>query len=322
MTGDGVNDAPALKKADCGIAVSGATDAARAAASIVLMTPGLSVIIDAIKESRRIVQRMNSYAIYRIAETLRVLGFVTLVILLFNFFPGHRDHDRDARAAQRRRDPVDRLRQRPLQDQPEAWNMRLVLGIASVLGVVGPIAAFGLFYLGDKVFTSADPRAANDDVPDAVRRRPPHHLPDPHPRPVLVDPPRRILLIAVTARRPIATVIAVGGIFVTPLPWEYGRSLVWGYAIAWFLITDRVKLFAYRILDPVPGRREPLVRAGESRAGAPRRRSADVARSRPRAPRRDRGVGGRAVVGPLLRESCRSSLGLWSRLPPPGRTPP
>jgi len=51
------------------------------------MTPGLSVIIEAIKESRRIVQRMNSYAIYRIAETLRVLGFVTLAILLFNFFP-------------------------------------------------------------------------------------------------------------------------------------------------------------------------------------------------------------------------------------------
>ena len=152
MTGDGVNDAPALKKADCGIAVSGATDAARAAASIVLMKPGLSVIIEAIKESRKIFQRMNSYAIYRIAETLRVLLFHDAAILIFNFYPLTAVMIvmlallNDGAILSIAYDNVH------YKDQPEAWNMRMVLGIATVLGIIGPVAAFGLFYLGDRVF--------------------------------------------------------------------------------------------------------------------------------------------------------------------------
>ena len=151
MTGDGVNDAPALKKADCGIAVSGATDAARAAASIVLMTDGLSVIIEAIKESRKIFQRMNSYAIYRIAETLRVLFFMTLSIIVFNFYPltavmivmlALLNDGAILSIA------YDNVRYR---NAPEAWNMRMVLAVSTVLGVLGVISAFGLFYLGERV---------------------------------------------------------------------------------------------------------------------------------------------------------------------------
>lgn len=248
MTGDGVNDAPALKKADCGIAVSGATDAARAAASIVLMTPGLSVIIDAIEESRKIFQRMNSYAIYRITETLRVLFFMTASILIFNFYPVTAVmivllailNDGAILSI-----AYDNVR---YQNKPEAWNMPVVLGVSTVMGLTGVVASFCLFYLGERIF----------------------HLDREHIQTLMYLKlsvaghltifltrtrgafwsirPAKVLLIAVFGTQVVATLIAVYGVFMTPLGWGWAL-FVWIYALAWFLVSDRVKLFAYRVFD-------------------------------------------------------------------------
>jgi H+-transporting ATPase len=256
MTGDGVNDAPALKKADCGIAVSGATDAARAAAAIVLMTPGLAVIIDAIKESRKIFQRMNSYAIYRIAETLRVLLFMTLAILIFNFYPltavmivmlALLNDGAILSIA------YDNVR---YKDQPESWNMRLVLGISTVLGVVGVVSAFGLFYLGERVFHLD---RAHIQTLMYLKLSVAGHLTIFLTRtrgPFWSIKPARALWVAVVGTQIVATLIAVYGLFMTPLGWGWAL-FVWGYALAWFLLNDRVKLLAYRIFDPVRAKANP-----------------------------------------------------------------
>jgi H+-transporting ATPase len=249
MTGDGVNDAPALQRADTGIAVSGATDAARAAADMVLLSPGLSVIVEAVEQARRIFQRMTSYALYRIAETIRVLLFMTLSILVFNFYPVTTKmivllallNDGAILSI-----AYDRVHYAP---HPEAWKMRQVLGVSSMLGVAGVIASFLLFYLAKQVYGMSNASiqtlmylklsVAGQLTVFVTRTRGPFWSIRPAP----------VLLMATMGAQTIATLAAVYGFLMTPIGWG-PALLVWAYALAWFAFNDGVKLVAYRIFDP------------------------------------------------------------------------
>lgn len=135
MTGDGVNDAPSLKKADTGIAVEGSSDAARSAADIVFLAPGLSAIIDAIKTSRQIFHRMYAYVIYRIALSLHLEIFFGLWIVL-------RDRELDLQLTVFIAIFADLATlaiaydNAPCSATPVKWDLPKVWGLSIVLGII------------------------------------------------------------------------------------------------------------------------------------------------------------------------------------------
>jgi H+-transporting ATPase len=247
MTGDGVNDAPALKKADCGIAVSGATDAARASADIVLMAPGLHVIVDAINIARITFERMKSYTIFRIAETVRIVVFMTLAIVFFKFYPVTALmiivlallNDIPILAI-----AYDRTK---VREAPVKWDMREILILASWLGMAGVISSFLLFWLAmsewklslafvqslffAKLVIAGHGTIYNTRIDDWFWKRP---------------YPSWSLFLATLSSRIVGTIIAVYGFgLMSPIGWKWA-AFAWGYALIWFVFNDAVKMGVLR----------------------------------------------------------------------------
>lgn len=259
MTGDGVNDAPALKQADCGIAVSGATDAARAAAALILTAPGLSTIIDAINDARRIFERIVNYIVYRVSMTLDIMFVVVLATILFGFSP---------------LTPVMIIMLALLDDvpimaiaydntvlpkAPVRWNMRHILVTSSVLGLLSVAQSFGLLLIGMEWISNPDWQSwiplTRDQIQTALFLQ---LVAGGHlllfvvrSRGFFFSPPwpARQLLFAVLGTQILAVLLCGFGWFVTAIPWSI-ILMVWIYMLIWIFVLDLAKMALLRWVNP------------------------------------------------------------------------
>lgn len=241
MTGDGVNDAPALKQAEVGIAVSTATDVAKAAASMVLTDSGLKGVVEAVKTGRRVYQRLLTYTLNKIVKTIQVAIFLSLGLIVFRQFVVTpllvllllfaNDFVTMSIAN-------DNVRVSP---QPDIWNVRVLIKTAVIIAIAWLVYIFTVFMVGKDML--ALPIASLQTLSFLglvfsglanvflVRER----------SYFWSSRPGKYLLIASGSDIVLISLFARFGVLMAPIPWSYIGVLL-AFTVAYIILLDLIKV--------------------------------------------------------------------------------